>query len=102
MISPLISPQPDSSGAIDVNLLQALAVDTASATPAELLQAAAQGARQKLARRWVKTQAQEHASQARRVHYLSMEFLMGRTLSNALDALGMRESTGKALAGADS
>ncbi len=98
MISPLISPQPDSSGAIDVNLLQALAVDTASATPAELLQAAAQGARQKLARRWVKTQAQEHASQARRVHYLSMEFLMGRTLSNALDALGMRESTGKALA----
>src|SRR5205085_2123682 len=40
--------------------------------------------------RWVQTQAAQRADKARRVYYLSMEFLMGRTLGNALAALELR------------
>jgi starch phosphorylase len=53
------------------------------------MQAVAQVARQQLSQRWVETQARQHAAKARRVVYLSMEFLMGRTLSNALAALNL-------------
>ena len=57
------------------------------------LRAAATACRDVLARRWVQTQAEDalpvHAAASRRVHYLSMEFLMGRALGNALAALGL-------------
>lgn len=58
------------------------------------LRAAAAACRDALAQRWADTQAIDAARGAegapapvRRVHYLSMEFLMGRALSNALAAL---------------
>jgi glycogen phosphorylase len=54
------------------------------------LSAIAQACRATLDARWAKTQnedaVRDHTA-ARRVHYLSMEFLMGRALSNALAAL---------------
>ena len=54
------------------------------------LWAAAHASRDVLAERWVRTQAEDRANtQSRRVHYLSMEFLMGRALSNAVAALGL-------------
>ena len=51
--------------------------------------AAAAAARTILAQRWADTQARDAARGAdqRRVHYLSMEFLMGRAMHNALAAL---------------
>ncbi|MFM2036335.1 MAG: hypothetical protein RL459_1600 [Pseudomonadota bacterium] len=69
--------------------------DHASTT--ELMQAVAQVARQQLSRRWVETQAREHAEKSRRVVYLSMEFLMGRTLSNALAALNLTDEAAKGI-----
>ena len=69
---------------IDEQLLDNVGVEPATATPAELMLAVSQVARQRLSQRWVETQAQQHADKSRRVYYLSMEFLMGRTLSNAL------------------
>ncbi len=65
------------------------------ATPQAALHAAAIACRETLARRWAATQAADaqRGDQApvRRVHYLSMEFLMGRALSNALAALKLTE-----------
>ena len=53
------------------------------------MRASANACRPELAERWHETQAADAKSGQRRVHYLSMEFLMGRTLRNALDALGL-------------
>jgi glycogen phosphorylase len=59
-------------------------------TAESLLWAAAHASRSLLAERWVQTQAEDRVNtSARRVHYLSMEFLMGRALGNAVAALGL-------------
>jgi glycogen phosphorylase len=59
-------------------------------SPEALLWAAAHASRELLAERWAVTQAADRANKtARRVHYLSMEFLMGRALGNAVAALGL-------------
>ena len=54
-----------------------------------LMRASANACRPELTERWHETQAEDSESGQRRVHYLSMEFLMGRTLRNALDALNL-------------
>ena len=77
------------AGAINEQLLQTIAVDAQHASPTELMQAVAQVARAQLSRRWVETQAREREARSRRVYYLSMEFLIGRSLSNALAALDL-------------
>ncbi len=66
------------------------------------MHAAAVASRQLLAERWATSQAEDavrddHHPQ-RRVHYLSMEFLMGRALGNALAALGLHAELRSALA----
>ena len=83
---------------IEAQLLDNVGVQPAAATQAELMLAVSQVARQRLSQRWVETQAQQHADKARRIYYLSMEFLMGRTLSNALAALELRGEAADAMA----
>ena len=62
------------------------------------LRAAAAACREELADRWVQTQAEDRqARDALRVHYMSMEFLMGRALANALQALGVDDAMRQAL-----
>ena len=82
---------------IEDELLDTVGVAPASATPNDLMQAVSQVARRQLSQRWVKTQADQRAAKARRVYYLSMEFLMGRTLSNALGALDLRSDAAAAM-----
>jgi len=73
--------------------------------PAGWLRALAAVCRGELASRWSETQREDFTRRARRINYLSMEYLMGRALANALDALGLeqaaRESVGGARALAD-
>ncbi len=83
---------------IDDQLLDLVGVTPADAVPTELMQAVSQVAREQLSKRWVETQAANRAAKARRVYYLSMEFLMGRTLGNALAALDLQGDAAQAMA----
>jgi starch phosphorylase len=76
-------------------LLDHVGVTPAEASPADLMAALAQIVRERLSQRWVATQAAQRGQ--RRVYYLSMEFLMGRALGNALDALGLAGDAAAAL-----
>ncbi len=93
----LSSEAPGADGDVDQLLLTVVGVAPGDASRADLMQATARLARRQLSQRWVQTQAAERADKARRVYYLSMEFLIGRTLSNALAALHLREELASAL-----
>ena len=82
--------------AVDQRLLSMVGVEPDAAAPAELMQAVAEVARERLSRRWVQADSDDRAQCARRVYYLSMEFLIGRTLSNALAALDLQGPMGEA------
>jgi len=95
-----LTPSSDNPGLaadLDRLLLTTVGVAPGEASAAELMQATASLARRTLSERWVQTQAAERADKARRVYYLSMEFLIGRTLSNSLAALNLRDDAAAAL-----
>jgi starch phosphorylase len=54
--------------------------------------------RDRLIENWIHTQNNYYDKDAKRVYYMSLEFLMGRTLGNAMINLGIVEQCGKALA----
>ena len=62
-----------------------------------LYQAVVFAARDRLMERWTKTRNATQRDDKRRVAYLSLEFLMGRLLRNALLNLGIEEATSEAL-----
>ena len=82
---------------LDHELLTTVGVAPEDASAADLMRAVAQRPRHRLAARWVRTQAAERAAKVRRVYYLSMEFLLGRSLANSLDALGVRGEAAEAV-----
>ena len=75
--------------AIGEQLLKTVAVDARRATLNDLMLALSHVARAQLSQRWVDNEARERVHKARRVCYLSMEFLIGRSMSNALAALDL-------------
>ena len=77
---------------LDLHLLQNIGVAPDSASEYDLMQGTSQIAREQLSRRWVQTQSQERRDKVRRIYYLSMEFLIGRTLSNALASLELGDA----------
>ena len=90
--NPHPSPPPQSLPAhVDRHLLTTVGVEPATASSADLMHAVAQVVREELSRRWVATDSADRERKARRVHYLSMEFLIGRTLGNALAATGRQD-----------
>ncbi|WP_299066502.1 glycogen/starch/alpha-glucan phosphorylase [Accumulibacter sp.] len=95
-------PQPESPtlrSQIDRKLLCAVAAEPTRASKADLYQALSFVAREKLAQRWVDTQNSDRDDKARRVYYLSMEFLIGRAMNNALSALDLRDQAAAAFSG---
>jgi len=67
------------------------------AAPATVMRALAAVCRNELRTRWTEARRADRERKVKRVHYLSMEFLMGRALANALDALGMRAAAEAAI-----
>lgn len=81
---------------LDHHLLSTVGAAPGHASPAEIMHAVAQVAREHLSQRWVAGEQADRAAKVRRVYYLSMEFLIGRTLGNALAALELKGEMGKA------
>ncbi len=82
--------------AVNQHLLNTVGVAPSTATVTETMLAVSQVAREQLSRRWVACDTADRLAKARRVNYLSMEFLIGRTLSNALAALDLKGEMGTA------
>jgi starch phosphorylase len=87
---------PAAAQTIEQHLLQTIGVAPAEADKAQLMNAIAQTARAELAQRWVAGEAADRRDKVRRVYYLSMEFLIGRSLGNALQALALEGAAGDA------
>ena len=71
--------------------------DPSLATRQDVYQAAALVVRDRLVHRWMETTRREYALDAKRIYYLSMEFLVGRTFSNALHAIVLYDELAAAL-----
>lgn len=71
------------------HLQYTLVKDKYSATKADFYLALAYAVRDVLVERWLDTQQSYYINDAKRVYYISMEFLMGRTLGNSLINLGI-------------
>lgn len=79
------------------HLRYTLAKDKYTATKRDLFLAIACTIRDHMVGRWIKTQQQYYDADVKRVYYLSMEFLIGRTLENSLVNLGILENCRKAV-----
>ncbi len=64
-------------------------VSPEDATPRQQYEAAASSLRDLLTQRWLKTKQTHNRRNPKQVYYLSMEFLIGRSLSNNLTNLGI-------------
>ncbi len=71
--------------------------DLYTATPRDWFNAVAYAVRDRLIERWMETRRTYYRNDAKRVYYLSMEFLPGRLLHNSLLNLGLLEQCEKAL-----
>jgi starch phosphorylase len=80
------------------NLEYRLAKDQYSARPYDLFLSTAYSVLERLIERWIVTQQTYHKVKPKRVYYLSMEYLLGRSLENSLLNLGLYDTCRAALA----
>src|SRR5215472_12955764 len=69
-------------GLYERHLLLDNSVDPAVTNAREHYEAFARSVRDLLAQRWVRTNRTYHSANPKRIYYLSMEFLIGRSLAN--------------------
>ncbi|XP_052273285.1 glycogen phosphorylase, muscle form-like [Dreissena polymorpha] len=74
-----------------------LVKDRNVATPRDYYYALAHTVRDHLTGRWIRTQQHYYEKDPKRVYYLSLEFYMGRTLSNTMVNLGIQSSCDEAM-----
>ena len=79
------------------HLEYSLGKDEYSATKHDCFKSAALLARDRMVERWIETQQEYYRVDAKRIYYLSLEFLMGRTLGNSLINCGIYDETAAAL-----
>ena len=81
----------DAAGITDslaFRMMYSIAKDEHTATDFDVYQALAYAVRDRLVERWFQTQSAYYKADAKRVYYLSLEFLMGRALVNNTINLG--------------
>jgi glycogen phosphorylase len=83
--------------AISKRLIYTVGKDATVASKRDWLFALSTAVRDQLIERWMDTTRRSYQQDAKRIYYLSMEFLPGRTLSNALIALGLHDTCSEAL-----
>ena len=74
-----------------------LGKDKYSATPFDIYNALAYTVRDRMVERWLDTQQAYYNEDPKRVYYVSLEFLMGRTLENSLINMGMLDAFREAM-----
>ncbi len=82
---------------ISKHLIYTIGKDAFAASKRDWLYALSTAVRDLLIERWMDTTRRTYQQDAKRIYYLSMEFLPGRTLSNALIALGLHDACSEAL-----
>ena len=75
---------------IAYKLMFTIGKDPSIANKHEWLNASLLAVRDRMVERWLRSSRAQLSQDVRQVYYLSMEFLMGRTLGNALLAMGCR------------
>ena len=84
--------------AVANKLIYAVGKDPVAASQDDWLHATALAVRDQLVERWMATTRANYAQDLKRVYYLSMEFLIGRTFTNALLAVDLHDTVREALA----
>lgn len=95
--APLPTDRESLKQAIVTALIYRIGKDPVTATQHDVYRAAALVVRDRLVARWMETTRHQYAQDVKRIYYLSMEFLVGRSFSNALHATGLYEDLTLAL-----
>ncbi|KID00245.1 glycogen phosphorylase [Hafnia alvei] len=82
---------------IAYKLMFVVGKDPSIANQHDWLNATLFAVRDRMVERWLRSTRAQFSQDVRQVYYLSMEFLLGRTLSNALMAMGVYDETKQAL-----
>jgi len=82
---------------INNRLVYSIGKDPYTAVDRDWLQALSYTVRDRLIERWMETHRNYYRHGSKRVYYLSLEFLIGRSLNNALLNVGFRDHTAQAL-----
>lgn len=82
---------------IAYKLMFSIGKDPAVASEHDWLNATLLAVRDRMVERWLRSTRAKFSQDVRQVYYLSMEFLLGRTLSNAMMSLGVYDETRQAL-----
>ena len=83
--------------ALNERLIYSVGKDSMTATDRDWFMTSAYMVRDRLIDRWMQTMSSYYELNAKRVYYLSMEFLIGRSLMNGLHNLKMEQPTRQAL-----
>jgi glycogen phosphorylase len=98
MLKPLAEQLPEEPHALfERHLLLDTVIDPKLAGARQKFEAAARSIRDLLSQRWIETQKTYDAANPKRVYYLSMEFLIGRSLSNNVTNMLLNPFVDKAI-----